>query len=344
MTTPPMRRREPSLSNRDSRSATGPASRRFTVDSISTCAPRRSKSVAGTSSPRLSDAAHLNALHSLGASRCVSVPFTTVATYTERANLSAQLEEKLGKKSRDKKLAHAVTVTGLGGTGKTQLALRYIEGHGNEYDCILWIDARSEETARLSLERCYRAIGLPVEQMFVVDNADQLDWGVQRIVPSGEAGSVIVTSQDGHASQLLGRRSEVVKVEEMNPDEACLLLLTAIDEDRSSASEELLALSTRIVDMLDRLALALDLAAARIGSDVDGGNETHSTMHRYLTDFQRHPDKLLQSKEFVEAAHYDQTVWTVWEASLTSLRSIEDRESFIQPVAFLTLLIFPGSG
>ncbi|KAK3613969.1 hypothetical protein LTR22_027940 [Elasticomyces elasticus] len=176
--------------------------------------------------------------------------------------------------------------------------------------------------------------------MFVVDNADQLDWGVQRIVPIGEAGSVIVTSQDGHASQLLGRRSEVVEVEEMNPDEACSLLLTAIDEDRSSASEELLALSTRIVDMLDRLALAFDMAAARSGSDVDGGNETHSAMHRYLTDFQRHQDKLLQSKEFVEAAHYDQTVWSVWEASLTSLRSIEDRESLIQPVAFLTLLTF----
>ncbi|KAK3613407.1 hypothetical protein LTR56_027903 [Elasticomyces elasticus] len=156
--------------------------------------------------------------------------------------------------------------------------------------------------------------------MFVVDNADQLDWGVQRIVPIGEAGSVIVTSQDGHASQLLGRRSEVVEVEEMNPDEACSLLLTAIDEDRSSASEELLALSTRIVDMLDRLALAFDMAAARSGSDVDGGNETHSAMHRYLTDFQRHQDKLLQSKEFVEAAHYDQTVWS--------------------PVAFLTLLTF----
>ncbi|KAK4894655.1 hypothetical protein LTR49_028360 [Elasticomyces elasticus] len=176
--------------------------------------------------------------------------------------------------------------------------------------------------------------------MFVVDNADQLDWGVQRIVPAGEAGSVIATSQDGHASQLLGRRSELVMVEEMNPEEACSLLLKAVDEDGSSASEELPALSTRIVDTLDRLALAIDLAAARIGSNVDRGDEVRVAMHRYLTDFQRHQDKLLQSKEFNEASHYDQTVWTVWEASLASLRSIEDRESLIQPVAFLTLLTF----
>ncbi|KAK4950146.1 hypothetical protein LTR10_011123 [Elasticomyces elasticus] len=228
-----------------------------------------------------------------------------------------QLEEKLGKKSRDKKLAHAVTVTSLGGTGKTQLVLRYIEEHENDYDCILWIDARSEETARSSFERCCRDIGLSVEQasgpggmqdipavqavlrwlrsrattqrwMSVVDNADQLDWGVQRIVPAGEAGSVIVTSQDGHASQLLGRRSEVVKVEKMKPDEACSLLLKAIDKDRSSVGEELLALSTRIVDMLDRVALAVDLAAARIGSEVDDRVEARCAMHRYLSDFLQH--------------------------------------------------------
>ncbi|KAK3614148.1 hypothetical protein LTR56_027445 [Elasticomyces elasticus] len=255
MTSPLMRTREPSFSNRDSRIGNQVGQQTIHVGQHI-----------------YFDAAPPDTLHSTNPRGRISVPFTTAATYTERANLSAQLEEKLDKQSRDKKLAHAVTVTGLGGTGKTQLVLRYIEEHDEEYDCILWIDARSKETARSSFERCCRAIRLPVEQasgpgeiqdipavqavlqwlhsrattqrwMFVVDNADQLDWGVQRIVPSGEAGSVIVTSQDTHASQLLGLRSEVVKVEEMNPDEACSLLLKAIDEDRSSAGEELLALS-----------------------------------------------------------------------------------------------------
>ena len=297
----------------------------------------------------------------------MSVPFTTVTTYTERASLSVQLEEKLGRPSRGKKLAHAVTVTGLGGTGKTQLVLRYIEKHEKEYDCILWIDARSEETARSSFERCCRAIGLPIEHvsgpgriqdspavqavlqwlrggaatrkwMVVVDNADQLNWGVERIVPAGEAGSVIVTSQDGHASQLVGRRSEVVVVEGMNPDEACSLLLKAVDKERESASEELLDLSKRIVDILDRLPLAVDLAMARIGSDVDDSDEAQGAMRRYLADFQGHQDRLLQSNEYIAASQYDQTVWTVWEASLTSLRGIEDGQQDIRPVAFLTLL------
>ncbi|KAK4893436.1 hypothetical protein LTR49_028489, partial [Elasticomyces elasticus] len=146
--------------------------------------------------------------------------------------------------------------------------------------------------------------------MVVVDNADQLDWGVERLVPTGKAGSVIVTSQDGHVSQLLASRSGVVIVEEMKTDEACSLLLRAVDEDRSSASGELLTLSTRIVDMLDRLNLAVDLAAARIGSDVDNSDEVQGAMHRYLTDFQRHQDRLLQSREYVECCNILEEVLT----------------------------------
>ncbi|KAK3614147.1 hypothetical protein LTR56_027444 [Elasticomyces elasticus] len=92
---------------------------------------------------------------------CKSVPFTTVTTYTARKDLSEQLEAKLGKPYPGKKLAHAATVTGLGGTGKTQLVLRYIEEHEQDYKSILWIDARrrSEETARSSFEPRSRVSG-----------------------------------------------------------------------------------------------------------------------------------------------------------------------------------------
>ena len=41
--------------------------------------------------------------------------------------------------------------------------LRYIEGHEEEYDTILRIDARSAETTRLSYERCCRTLGLRIE-------------------------------------------------------------------------------------------------------------------------------------------------------------------------------------
>ncbi|OQN96102.1 hypothetical protein B0A48_18348 [Cryoendolithus antarcticus] len=298
---------------------------------------------------------------------CFSVPFTIVTTYAERSELSRQLEEKLDKPHLVKKLAHSVAVVGLGGTGKTQLVLRYIEQHEQDYDSILWIDARSEETARSSFERCCRDLRLPVEQaseqgrlcdspsvqavhqwlrrrsgkrkwMMIIDNADKLDWGVKTVLPQGQAGSVIVTSQDSHASQMLGRGSQVIRVEEMSADEARTLLLKVVSENSQSASEELLSTTTQIVNTLDRLALAVDLAGARIGSDVDEGAEVHDAMQCYLADFQRHKDRLLRSREYVEATGHDQTIWTVWEASLTSLRDVEKRDTSIHPIDFLALL------
>ncbi|KAK5687748.1 hypothetical protein LTS10_001888 [Elasticomyces elasticus] len=90
--------------------------------------------------------------------------------------------------------------------------------------------------------------------------------------------------------------------------------------------------------MLDRLALAVDLAAVRISSDVDEGSSAQDAMQRYIADFQRYQDRLLRSEEYVEASQYDKTVWTVWKASLTSLRTIEERDSNIRPVELLALL------
>lgn len=74
----------------------------------------------------------------------MSVPFTTVTTYAPRQDLSEELEQKLGKPHRGHGLAHAVAVTGLGGTGKTQLVLRYLEEREGKYNTILWLDARSQ--------------------------------------------------------------------------------------------------------------------------------------------------------------------------------------------------------
>jgi Cdc6-like AAA superfamily ATPase len=86
--------------------------------------------------------------------------------YTQPATETALLEElerKLRKPCGSPTLAHAAAVTGLGGTGKTQLVLNFIEQHKQEYYGILWIDARSEETIRSSFVRCCRTLNLPVE-------------------------------------------------------------------------------------------------------------------------------------------------------------------------------------
>ena len=181
-----------------------------------------------------------------------------MSTYTERPYLSEDLRAKLGKRLGSTGLAYAAAIIGLGGTGKTQLVLRYIEEHEEEYDTVLWIDVRSEETTRSSYERLCRTAGLPIEAatgdvplgeipavqavlswlrskgedkrwLAVVDNADDLSWDVSGIVPKGKAGTVIVTSQDAQATRLLGGRTPAVKVDAMEPEEAVRLVMNYFD-------------------------------------------------------------------------------------------------------------------
>lgn len=297
--------------------------------------------------------------------RCVSVPFATVPTFTERPQLWQELLEKLGK-AHGTGLAHAIAVIGLGGTGKTQLVLRYIEEHEKDYNTVLWIDVRSEETARSSYERCCRELGLPVEDaagdgplqdvpavqavlswlrgrgedkrwLAVVDNADDLTWDVSGIVPKGKAGTVIVTSQDAHAARLLGGRTPTVKVDAMEPEEAVRLVLNYFDGSvRPENGCRILV--EEITECLDRLALAIDLAGARVQVDVENGDDLATALRRYLTDYRRYQGKLLRDEEFARVSTYKKTVWTAWETSLASLRKVEDSQPDIFPIQLLSFI------
>jgi tetratricopeptide (TPR) repeat protein len=294
------------------------------------------------------------------------VPLATVSTYTNRLGLSEELKEKLGK-TNGTGLAHAAAVIGLGGTGKTQLVLHYIEEHEVEYDTVLWIDARTEETARSSYERCRRVLNLPVEAtphdgsllqdtpcvqavmtwlraqphdkkwLMILDNADDGSWDVSSIVSKGKAGTVIVTSQDARASRLLGGRTSTVKVDAMTSEEAVCLVAKHFDETvcRGDSYWDMIV---EITECLDQLALPLDLAGARISVDAENWRDLGTAIRQYLTDYRRNQDKLLEDNEFAMANPYKKTVLTAWETSLSSLRKIEDSQSGIYPIKLLSFL------
>jgi tetratricopeptide (TPR) repeat protein len=288
-----------------------------------------------------------------------------VSTYVDRPGLSKELEEKLTK-THGTELAHAVAVTGLGGTGKTQLVLHYVEKHKAEYDTVLWIDVRTKETARSSYERCCRELGLQVETatddrplqdvpyvqavlawlraqsdekkwLTILDNADEVSWE-SSIVPKGKAGTVIVTSQDAYAArQLLGGRSPTVKVDAMTSEEAVSLVTNHFDEPVCSGTATW-SLVEEITGFLDRLALPLDLAGARISVDVDNWGDLDAALRQYLSDYRQNQDRLLQDAEFAATGSYSKTVWTAWETSLSSLRKVEDSQSGIYPIKLLSFL------
>lgn len=63
--------------------------------------------------------------------------------YVERSQLSSEITRKMHISREDNTVPHALVIHGLGGTGKTQLTLKFIEDREQIYSPILWVDARS---------------------------------------------------------------------------------------------------------------------------------------------------------------------------------------------------------
>lgn len=106
----------------------------------------------------------LEARRTIGALLLPELGLGSFPSYTAREGLSSKIRDKLRVKFEDSSLPHALVIYGLGGAGKTQLALWHVEDHGEKYSLILWIDAKSPETVLSSFERCAGALRLSVDR------------------------------------------------------------------------------------------------------------------------------------------------------------------------------------
>jgi len=128
---------------------------------------------------------------------------------------------------------------GMPGTGKTQLALRYIEKHRRRFTAVFWITASTAETTASSFSEAARLISsswprpdLPntyhgqddqkrvvsrlrstmhKSWLLVLDSADDLQGrDFTLCVPSCHHGSVLVTSTRREAADVFGRESREI--------------------------------------------------------------------------------------------------------------------------------------
>jgi tetratricopeptide (TPR) repeat protein len=290
-----------------------------------------------------------------------SVPITTVESYVKRAALSSKLEDELRVKSHEGGGPRVLPVHGLGGTGKSQLVRQYIEDHKNEYSPILWIDETDEESVRSSFERCAGELGLPMDLrgtqtsklidfsavqavlrwfrnrrgtderwLVVIDNVDNHALGIRTIFPEGRNGSIVITSQD---KKLLSRMKDYKEVEVgvMDPLEAKTLLVGHLKLEVNTAPDDVLVDCDKIAKKLGHLPLAVDLAGAYIGNDVD----PIRSLRQYLADYEKQQDFLLESTSFCDSSASDKTVWTVWS---TTIKRIEERHASLRPGLLLAFL------
>ncbi|KAJ5160872.1 uncharacterized protein N7482_007876 [Penicillium canariense] len=281
--------------------------------------------------------------------RYFSVPLSTVHTYTERETISAEIERKLRIRHEKSSVPYAIAVHGLGGTGKSQLALRYIDQHKHEFNAVMWIDGKDNESTLSSYTEFAVQIGLSLQTnshwsestkqgviqlvnawfedqsepdqkwLVVVDNADDVRWGLKKLLPRGIRGSIIITSQDSKSRGLVDGLCEDVHVGVMELHEARLLLLNHLEWLSDDLSDVVRQECDTLVQRLGLLALATDLAGAYIKYD-DSPN--HQSLKQYIKNLDRHEDELLQNDDFVGLSFTDKTVWTVWSTTLSKIDSL----------------------
>ena len=76
------------------------------------------------------------------------VPYQRNPHITGRDELLTQVSEKL-RETKQKKFNHRIAIYGIGGIGKTQVAIEYVYQYETQYDGIYWINA-SDQAALLS--------------------------------------------------------------------------------------------------------------------------------------------------------------------------------------------------
>ena len=252
--------------------------------------------------------------------------------FTGRVDLLKRLRETL----TSGKHAALSAIHGMGGVGKTQLALEYAYEHSKDYKLVWWVRAEESTTLAADLAALAAPLRLPeaglAEQpvivaavlkwlsenarwLLILDNVPHPDT-VKGVVPVNPQGHLIITSRDpnwGHVAKKL-------EVTTMAPGDAAEFLCGRTgDTDRSAAAD--------LAEELGYLPLALEQAGAYV-------EQSAIPIRDFLRLLTSRPTEAFKHAKAPEG--YPHTVGTVWEMSVRAVeRESEAAAQLLNLCAFL---------
>ena len=152
--------------------------------------------------------------------------------------------------------------------------------------------------------------------LVVIDNADDLPWHIDAIVPRSHSGTVIIISRNAEMSQISNWDIATVRVDTMEAEEATALILGGANRLMSRRHP----CRSLVEEIANWNTLASDLAAARIEVDLGNGEDLVVALKRYLLDYRYFQERLLLDREFADAGEHTKAIHTACDVSLASLR------------------------
>jgi tetratricopeptide (TPR) repeat protein len=259
-----------------------------------------------------------------------NLPAPHSAVFVDRQDDLAQLDAVMA----DQAATAPPVVHGLGGTGKSTLALHYAHRNRDRYNPVWWIPADSSVSITSGLAELAARLD-PVQNLTAKSNAEAAAWavswlqthtgwllvfddaasprGIESVLGILAGGRHLITSRRATGWHRVG---SLMPLAPLPPEAALEMLMRIINPDPDDPNRELLE---SIAAELGYLPLALEQAAAYI-------EYTAIEPAAYLDRLRRYPARMFAvsapEREADESAN-QRTVARIWQLSL---QAIEDEE------------------
>ncbi len=266
--------------------------------------------------------------------RLRSLPVSTTSP-SPRSETSSRAATKSFRKLQDgaaTAITQAETIHGLGGIGKTRLAVEHAWRSGHLYDSAFFVVAESPEALRSNLANLARPdlLNLPEYKaaaqeesvaavlrwlrehdrwLLILDNVDtkEAEQAVVKIVPSLSAGRVLITSRIRDWPATIRRQP----IETLSLDEAQRFILDRTANDRAPSDDDP-DQALRLAEELGGLPLALEQAAAYIA-------QHQMSLSEYLEEWEKEREKVLNWYDG-SVMQYPAPVAVTWQKTFQQLR------------------------
>ncbi len=258
------------------------------------------------------------------------VPFRRNSYFTGRESTLEQIHALLKQvPAGGSSSPRIVSLSGLGGIGKTQIAVEYAYRYSNNYQTVLWVQANSRNVLNSSvnmltsllelperdaqdqnhiLEALKRWLSTTTNWLLIMDDVDDPKL-VYDILPATGNGAVLLTT----LTPITATITRGIELDTMRRDEGASFLLRrakilATHDELEQASLEQRRLAEVITQSMGGLPLALDQAAAYI-------EETGCGLVGYFQRYQLHRELLLKRRGGLLPEH-PVALSTTWSLSL----------------------------
>ncbi|CCA69846.1 hypothetical protein PIIN_03786 [Serendipita indica DSM 11827] len=202
----------------------------------------------------------------------------------------------------DQSRQRIIVLSGMGGLGKTQLAIHFVEEHRSRFDYIFFVDGSSEASIQLdliahakswspgcthlTLEASLSAFCDPGHKNYLlfIDNVDDVNIDLARYLPQSNSGCIIITTRNRSLGHLASQPSSHVELEVMNVEEATEAIFRSSRLPTTNGNRQALV---QIAEELGCLPVALIQAGSYIF-------QSHCTPEEYLDLLKQHLVDMLE--------------------------------------------------